>query len=115
MIYVTIDDFVGNAFVSYLQQTGKRELTLSQIEKYGDKAVKELIKKGIHVNTILSRDLTRIFFYEYSNFFMYYEDEGIVILKDSISVDDLIKEFSGVINVNLLKELRNQENINCLL
>lgn len=48
MMYIEMEDLVGNSFVSYLEQTGKRILELEKIEQFGDKVVKQLEKEGEH-------------------------------------------------------------------
>ena len=39
MMYIEIDDLVGNAFIPYLQQTGKRTLSLKKINEFATKVV----------------------------------------------------------------------------
>ena len=42
MMYIEIDDLVGNSFASYLEQTGNRILELRKIEQFGCKIVEQL-------------------------------------------------------------------------
>ena len=115
MIYFDIADLVGNAFISYFEKTGKRILTLRKIEKFGSNIVKDLNSKGICAALSLSRNGTYAFFNEYSDWFIYVESEGLVILKDNVSVDQLITKFLGCLSVETLLAFLNEENIKVLL
>ena len=115
MMYIEMDDLVGNAFVSYLEKTGKRVLSLYKIEKFGSNIVKNLGAKGTKSMLLLSRDRTNAFFYEYSDWFIYVESDGLVILKDNISVAQLLKKFSGYLSLEVLLAFRDEENIKILL
>ena len=115
MMYIEIDDLVGNAFVSYLEKTGKRVLSLYKIENFGNNIVRDLESKGTESMLLLSRDRTHSFFYEYSDWFVYLERESLVILKNNISVEQLIKKFSGYLSLEVLLAFRNEENIKVLL
>lgn len=115
MIYIGMDDLVGNAFVSYLERTGKRELSIKKIECFGNNIVSELNNNGISSTLLLSRDKTYAFFYEYSDMFLFIEKDGMIILKEDISVKDLIQRFSGYLSLEVLRAFRNEENIKILL
>ncbi len=115
MIYIEIDDLVGNAFVSYLEKTGKRVLPIQKIESFGNNIVSELNNNGISSTLLLSRDKTYAFFYEYSDMFLFIEKDGMIILKEDISVKDLIQKFSGYLSLKVLRAFRNEENIKILL
>lgn len=115
MMYIEIDDLVGNAFVSYLEKTGKRVLSIYKIEEFGKNIVRDLKSKGTESMLLLSRDMTYSFFYEYADWFVYVERESLVILKDNISVKQLIKKFSGYLSLEVLLAFRNEENIKVLL
>lgn len=115
MMYIRTDDLVGNSFVSYLEKTGKRVLSLQKIENFAKSIVIDLRSKGIESTLLLSRDKTYAFFYEYSDWFSYVESDGLVILNDNISVEDLIERFSGYLSLEVLLAFRNEENIKALL
>ena len=58
MIYIGMDDLVGNAFVSYLERTGKRELSIKKIECFGNNCsvtidVKQKIQKKSDSSSII--------------------------------------------------------------
>ena len=104
MMYIELEDLVG-----------KRVLSLQKIEKYGSNIVRDLKNKGTESTLLLSRDRTNDFFYKYSDWFTYVESEGLVILKDNISVAQLIKKFSGYLSLEVLLAFRDEENIKTLL
>jgi len=116
MIYIEIDDLVGNAFIPYLENTGSRILSLRKIENYGSKVVNCLNKNGIQACLRLSRDLTNEFFYEYSDLFELDEsgNENVVILKENITRRDLIRKFSSYLTVQVIVAFRKEENIKVL-
>ena len=116
MIYIEIDDLVGNAFIPYLEKTGRHSLSLIKIDNYGKKVVDYLNKNGIRACLRVSRDLTNEFFYEYSDLFELDESgkEDVVILKKDITTRDLIKKFSGYLSVPVVLAFRKEENIKVL-
>ncbi len=112
MFNIYIDDLVGNAFIPCLERTGERTLSLSKIESYGGKVVNSLKKEGLEGRLVLSRDYTKEFFFNYSDWFTLNDDK--ITVSSEISADDLVKRFSGVIALAVLKELRKEENIKVL-
>mgnify|MGYP004517387311 FL=1 len=114
MIYIRIEELVGNAFVGYLKRTEKRELSLQKIENFGNNVIRELNRKGIKSALLLSRDKTYNFFKEYSDMFLFREEDGMIILNENISVKDLIENFSGYLSLEVLYAFRNEENIKTL-
>ena len=116
MIYIEIDDLVGNAFIPYLEKTGRHSLSLIKIDNYGKKVVDYLNKNGIRACLRVSRDLTNEFFYEYSDLFELDEsgNENVVILKENITRRDLIRKFSIYLTVKVIVAFRKEENIKVL-
>ena len=49
MMYIEIDDLIGNAFIPYLEQTSKRILSLKKINEYGKKVIEYLNEKVIDI------------------------------------------------------------------
>lgn len=117
MMYIDMEDLVGNSFISYLEQTGNRILELGKIEQFGDKVVEQLEKEGEHPYLKLSRNITNEFFYKYADWFTLTEDNNkmLVVLKKDVSVKDLIEKFSGYLSLKVLLAFRNPENIKVLL
>ncbi len=116
-MYIEIDDLIGNAFIPYLEKTGKRTLPLSKINEFGSKIVNYLNKNGENACLRLSRDITNIFFYEYSDLFKLVENgkEDVVVLVDNnITPNDLIHKFSGYLSLSVLLAFRNSENTKIL-
>lgn len=117
MMYIEMEDLVGNCFISYLEQTGNRILELEKIEQFGNKVAKQLEEEGEHPYLRLSRDITNEFFYKYADWFTLSENDNktLVVLNKDVSVKDLIKKFSGCLSLNVLVAFRNPENIKVLL
>lgn len=117
MMYIEIDDLVGNAFISYLEKTGKRILSLKKINMFGTKVINYLNKNGEDACLRLSRDLTNSFFYEYSDLFKLVENEKeyvVVLVNDDITVTDLIHKFSGYLSLPVILAFTNSENTKVL-
>ena len=116
MMYIEIDDLVGNAFIPYLQQTGKRTLSLKKINEFATKVVNYLNEKDENACLRLSRNRTNNFFYENSNLFKLDEDgeEKKVVLADEITDGYLIKRFSEYLSLSVLLAFRNTENTKIL-
>lgn len=118
MIRIYIEDLVANAFIAYLSKSNPknfgRKLSLNKIEKFGNEVVYNLRLKGIYANLILSRDLTNVFFEKYYNWFRL-DDDDMVILDDYVSIDDLIDNFTGYLNIDLLVEFGKRKNYKILM
>ena len=116
MIRIFIEDLVANAFIMYLSNSNDekaiRKLSLNKIEKYGNEVVYNLRLKGKFASLILSRNLTEEFIRKYHDW--YQIDDDFIILNDQISVDDLINNFTGYLNLDLLVELRKRRNYKLL-
>lgn len=114
---IEIDDIIGNAFVSYLQETGKRTLTNEKIKKFALSVVNYLCENGKYAYLDLSENLTNEFFCEYEDWFKSIEDENgrLVVLNNEITVEKLVTEFSEYLSLDVLLAFRNPENIKVLL
>ena len=98
-----------------LRKNRKTGIVTKKIECFGNNIVSELNNNGISSTLLLSRDKTYAFFYEYSDMFLFIEKDGMIILKEDISVKDLIQRFSGYLSLEVLRAFRNGENIKILL
>lgn len=117
MMYIEIDDLIGNAFISYLEKTGKRTLALRKINEFGLKVINYLNENGENACLRLSRDLTNSFFYEYSDLFKLVEngkEDIIVLVNNDITPNELIHRFSGYLSLPVLLAFRNSENTKIL-
>ena len=117
MIRIYIEDLVANAFIAYLSSTNpkdlNRKLTLRQIERFGNEVVYNLRLKGKFATLVLSRDLTYEFFDKYYDWYRLQDDDTIV-LDDHVTLNDLIDNFTGYLNIDLIVEFRKRRNIKLL-
>lgn len=115
MMHIDLEDLVGNAFVVYLQKTGKRSLSMQKIDYFADNVVKNLHSKGVNARLELLRNETIEFFNRYSEWFSYEEKDEMILLKETVTVKDLIRKFSGYLGIEVLRSLRDEKNFQVLL
>lgn len=117
MYIIKIEELVGNAFISYLQETDKRTLSLSKINKFSEKVIEYLNINGARACTDINREKTNEFFYHYSNWFKQVENgnNSFIILNSNVTLYELIEEFSGYLSLDVLLALRNPRNTKILL
>ena len=117
MIYIEIGELIGNAFISYFEATGKRVLSFSKINKFGEKIVNELNKNEKRAILYFYKYKTEEFFEEYSDWFKTVDirREVSVVMSNNITTDDLRKKFSGYLSLEVMKVFRNSENVKVLL
>lgn len=116
-MYIEIDDLIGNAFIPYLEQTGKRILSTRKINEFGKKVIEYLNERGEEACLRLSREATNNFFYEHNDLFKLIENEEeniVVLINNSITTTDLIHKFSGYLSLPVILAFRNSENTKVL-
>lgn len=114
---IQIEDLVSNALIELINKRNIREVSLHTVEKYGEAVIKYLNKHNDKALLMLSRDRTNSFIQRYENFFELkdIENSSIVILKDNITEDDLIKEFRGYLSLDVLMAFVNEECVKALI
>ena len=113
MLRIYIDDLVPNAFITYLQHSNpknfNRKLSLCQIEKFGKSIENNLRYKNIDAYLILSQDIIVKFFNTYVDWFRL-QDDDIVVLNDLVTIDNLIKNFTKHLPIELSIEFSKRKN-----
>lgn len=115
MVYIEISDLVGNAFASYLNETGKHILNIKKINEFGIAVVNTLMEQGIEACLLLSPERTNNFFSEYANYFTLVESDNLVVLHNSVTVDELLIRFSSCLDYSVLLAFIKKENTDILL
>lgn len=115
MRYIELSDVVGNAFFFYLEGTGRHVLKFSLIEEYGRKVV-EYLNNQSNTNIFkVSPERTRAFFEENSDYFIYYENDNLVVLKAGVTVENLFSRFSKPLPLDVILAFRNEDLCKILL
>lgn len=95
MLKISLAELTGNAFALYLDRTGKRNLTVKQVENFGHTTIQCLQNNSIEAYLSDSFDKFAQSIANYPEWFSYTEYNSSIILHDGITVDNLYDEFSG--------------------
>lgn len=115
MYTITIKCLIPNAFIAYMERTGKRTLSMLSIDSFGKKVLEQLIREGEDVRLDYK---SKEFFYEYSHIFRLTKvnkKEVVELTDEKITKEDLIEKFSGYVPLKILVALRDEENIKSLI
>lgn len=115
--YIGIEDLAANALIELLQKNSKHSfITYDVIEAYGNRVLKVLSSKGDKAVLILSRDSTEAMFRNYSDYFEEKEYDGKLGIKlnNEKNLDDLIMQFRGYLDIDVLKAFMDEESIEVL-
>lgn len=98
---IELEDLVANAFIYALSKDeAKRFFSYGQLENYGMAVVNLLKARGKEAHLFLSRDETEKTLLKYSKFF---KEIGFGIqLNDNVIIEDLIEEFRGYLDLDVL-------------
>lgn len=109
-IYLGIEDLVANAMIEILKADGTPEVSFQDLEEYGNRVVKRLNQEGIKAYLLLSRESTDHMFYRYQDFFerKRISNEGGVVLKNGVIMDDLIKRFRTYLDLDAMLAFMNK-------
>ena len=90
-----IEDLVGNALIELVEQSGKRTISMAQVNKYRQIVMSKLKEKGVYAHFVDNRNETQQFIENYSNIFTFNEtdDNLYTTLNEGISTDFLRKKF----------------------
>lgn len=117
MIYIKIEEVIGNAFINYFEKTGKRVLTFCKINKYAEKIEAEFNKNGTKAIFYPIRDDIDAFFEKYSKWFQKIDNgiEILVVMNNYVTLDELSKHFWSYLPLDVTKIFINPENVKALL
>ncbi len=114
--YLGIQDLVANALIEIVEKTGKRTVSFSQLNEYGEAIIAKLKAQNTEATLIFNRNSTNQFFHNCSNLFETEENASDIYirLKDGISTDDLRKRFRVNIAFSILKAFISNEALEAL-
>ena len=90
-MFIGIEDLVPNAFIELVERTGRRTISFSQLNKYGEVIVFKLKAEGVDAALLFNRDITAEFFDDYSDLFRILgtDTDCFISLSDNISTSYL--------------------------
>jgi len=112
-MYIGIEDLVANAIIELVEKSEKREVLFSELNKYGATVIQILSEENKKAVLILSKERTRDFLHDYSNYFELFSngsEEGIR-LKDGITVDELWEKFRGYLSIDVMMAFMNERSL----
>lgn len=115
--FIGIEDLVANALIEMAENTGKRTVSFTQLNLYGDVIMAKLKEKDTDVTLIFNREKTDQFFHDCSNIFEVKETSSdvFITLRENITTDYLRQQFRINIALHLLKAFVSQDAINVLM
>lgn len=114
MRYLELEDLVVNAFIYYNTKTGKHVLSMKKILEYGKRVVKD-INKGTNNYTCLKiSDLRTAVFFNGNEEFQYYDIDKLVIMKQNVKVERLIRKYVTHYPEEVIEAFQNEENCRVL-
>ena len=115
--YIGIEDLVANALIEVVEKTGKRTVSFSQLNEYGEAIMMRLKKDNTEASLVFNRDKTNRFFHDCSDLLDIKETPSniYITLRNNFSTDDLRKRFRVNIALNILKAFVSEEAIKALL
>lgn len=114
--YIGIESLVANALIELLKD-GCREVCFDVLERYGAEVVNFLNANGQEAVLVLSREQTRGFIVNCSEYFDVEDPErlsGFIRLKDEYGVEDIAEAFCGGIAVQVLKAFLSESALGIL-
>lgn len=117
MIYIGIEEVIGNAFINYFDATGGRIIPFSKINKYAEKIEAEFKKNGKKAIFYPTRDNVDAFLEKYSKWFQRVDDgtETVIVMSNNVTSNELVKNFWSYLPLDVTKIFINPENVKALL
>lgn len=112
-MYIGIEDLVANAIIELVEKSEKREVLFSELNKYGATVIKILSEENKKAVLILSKERTREFLHDYSDYFELFSNgsEDGICLKDGITVDELWEKFRGYLSIDVMMAFMNERSL----
>ncbi len=112
MYYIEIEDLVGNALIQLLEKFHVRTISFDELTQYGNIVVQKLLKDNKQVIALYTKDRRETFFNDYTDFFDVTENS--ITLKETVSLDDLKKEFLANIALDVFLAFMSKEAVDYL-
>ena len=115
--YLGIEDLVANALIEIVEKTGKRTVSFSQLNEYGEAVIAKLKTQNTEAALIFNRNATNQFFHDCADIFKIEEttSEIYVTLKNEITTKDLRNRFRINIALSILKAFISEEAFKALI
>lgn len=115
-VFIGIEDLAANALILLFKRKGINFVSFEELTKYGAKVVEILNKKGEKATLIYSKDITNALERNYSNYFETFirEQKQYIKLKDSVTVEDVIKKYRSYLSIDMLFAYTCKESIEVL-
>lgn len=112
MLIIEIQDLVANALIELLENNSNRAVSFKQISDYGDAVITRLKMDNKEAYLFLSK--TEDFIHDYTNLFFIDENKNEIVLKESVSVDELKVTFRKNLSLDVFLALVSKEALNVL-
>lgn len=115
-VFIGIEDLAANALILLFKRKGINFVSFEELTKYGSKVVEILNQKGEKATLIYSKDITNALERNYSNYFETFirEQKQYIKLKDSVTVEDVIKKYRSYLSIDMLFAYTCKESIEAL-
>lgn len=115
--FIGIEDLVANALIEIVEKTGKRTVSFSQLNRYGDVIMAKLKENNTDVKLIFNRNSTNQFFHDCSDIFAVDEtkEDIIISLNNHISTKYLREQFRINIAFQILSAFVSNDAIKVLV
>lgn len=117
-IRIGIEDLVANALIELVDNDeNNREVTYSQLNKYGAVVIETLNAKNEEAVLIISKERTNAFLHGYSDFFQVRvnsNNEKCIALIEGKTTDELRKLFRGYLSLDMLMAFIGENSLQAL-
>ena len=115
--YLGIEDLAANALIAAIQANQKPLFfSFKKLDEYGTRVVRSLMETGKEAVLVLSRELTDVFFHEYSGIFCRHTEKGEagVALCEGVETSVLVRMFQGSLPLEMLMAFISSEALEAL-
>lgn len=117
-IRIGIEDLVANALIELVDNDeNNREVTYKQLNDYGALVIETLIAKNEEAVLIVSKERTRAFLHDYSEFFevrVNGQQEKCIALREGKTTDELRELFRGYLSLDMLLAFISEHSLRAL-
>lgn len=115
-VFIGIEDLAANALILLFKRKGIDFVSFEELTNYGTKVIEILNKKGEKAVLIYSKDITNALERNSSNYFKTFirEQKQYIKLKNSVTVEDLIKKYRSHLSIDMLVAYTCKESIEAL-